>query len=224
MENKYDSKSKDFEDLKEALNKLQIIQRVSATSEIEQEEQLLLESAKKEEHFVANLIELGKELKQVKNELQNAKEDRDKCFQENTRLLEKKELNERERKKFLEELKESKQRESRLHSEINELEDENISLQKQVSMLKSSQVDFETFKLEIQRLQSDIEILQTQIEECTKLKSIAEKQTKEALEALQLEREQKYAIKKELDKKINSETYLNINNFVGFTGLKFDCK
>nr|XP_027198647.1 protein bicaudal D-like [Dermatophagoides pteronyssinus] len=222
LESKYDSKNEDFEDLKEALNKLQTIQRVSATSEIEQEEQLLMESAKKEEHFISTVIELGKELKQAKNELQNVKDDRDKCYQENLKLLERKEMNEKERKKIIDELKESKQRESRLHLEINELEEENISLQKQVSLLKSSQVDFETFKLEIQRLQGEIDILQTQIEECTKLKSIAEKQTKEALEALQLEREQKYAIKKELDKKLNSESYLNINNFVGFTGLKFD--
>ncbi|KAH7641291.1 bicaudal d-like protein [Dermatophagoides farinae] len=222
LESRYDSKNKDFEDLKEALNKLQTIQRVSATSEIEQEEQLLLESAKKEEHFIRTVIELGKELKYAKNELQNVKDDRDKFGQENIKLMERKEINERERKKILDELKESKQRESRLHLELNELEEENISLQKQVSSLKSSQIDFETFKLEIQRLQSEIDILQTQIEECTKLKSIAEKQTKEALEALQLEREQKYAIKKELDKKLNSESYLNINNFVGFTGLKFD--
>lgn len=194
LESRYDSKNKDFEDLKEvrfiqsndrrfhfifcsqALNKLQTIQRVSATSEIEQEEQLLLESAKKEEHFIRTVIELGKELKYAKNELQNVKDDRDKFGQENIKLMERKEINERERKKILDELKESKQRESRLHLELNELEEENISLQKQVSSLKSSQIDFETFKLEIQRLQSEIDILQTQIEECTKLKSIAEKQ------------------------------------------------
>ena len=122
------------------------------------------------------MIELGKELKYAKNELQNVKDDRDKFGQENIKLMERKEINERERKKILDELKESKQRESRLHLELNELEEENISLQKQVSSLKSSQIDFETFKLEIQRLQSEIDILQTQIEECTKLKSIAEKQ------------------------------------------------
>lgn len=158
------------------MNKLQTIQRVSATSEIEQEEQLLMENAKKEEHFISTVIELGKELKQCKNELQNVKDDRDKCFQENIKLLERKEMNEKERKKIIDELKECKQRESRLHLDINELEEENISLQKQVSLLKSSQIDFETFKLEIQRLQGEIDILQTQIEECSKLKSIAEKQ------------------------------------------------
>lgn len=135
-----------------------------------------MESAKKEEHFIRTVIELGKELKYAKNELQNVKDDRDKFGQENIKLMERKEINERERKKILDELKESKQRESRLHLELNELEEENISLQKQVSSLKSSQIDFETFKLEIQRLQSEIDILQTQIEECTKLKSIAEKQ------------------------------------------------
>ncbi|UXI20396.1 UBX domain-containing protein 7 [Sarcoptes scabiei] len=222
LEIKFDSKSKDFEDLKEALERLQTIQRVSTTSEIEQEEQLLLENAKKEEKFISTVIDLSKELKLIKSELQNVKDDREKCFQENAKLMDQKEITEKERRTIIDELRESKQRESRLHSDINELEEENISLQKQVSILKSSQVDFESFKLEIQRLQGEIEILQTQIEECTKLKCIAEKQTQEALETLQLEREQKYAIKKELDKKMSSETYLNINNFVGFSGLKLD--
>lgn len=112
----------------------------------------------------------------MKNELSNVKDDRDKYHQENQKLLEKKEFNEKERKKIIIELKELKQRESRMHLEINELEEENISLQKQVSSLKSSQVDFETFKLEITRLQGEIEILQTQIEESIKLKGIADKQ------------------------------------------------
>ena len=50
---------------KQALNKLQTIQRVSTTSGIEQEEQLLQESAKKEENFSVTLGEFERELKQV---------------------------------------------------------------------------------------------------------------------------------------------------------------
>jgi len=46
----------------------------------------------------------------------------------------------------------------------------------------------------------------------------------EALEALQSEREQKYAVKKELDKRINSESILNLSSFAGFAGLKFGSK
>ena len=183
----------------------------------------------------------------MKNELKVIKDDRDKYNHENTRLQEKKEIYEKERKKLISELKDFKLRESRLLTENNELDEENISLQKQVSLLKSSQVDIETYKVEIASLQGIIETMQNQIDENKNLKQIAEKQvigfifdtikiwcsiycsfflttlqTQDALEALQSEREQKYAIKKELDKKISSETYLNINSFVGFSGLKFE--
>lgn len=179
--------------------------------------------------------------------MQVIKDDRDKYYHENTKLLEKKEISEKERKKLISELKDFKLRESRLLTENNELDEENISLQKQVSLLKSSQVDIETYKVEIASLQGIIETMQNQIDENKNLKQIAEKQvirfifdksillhflfyfstilqTQDALEALQSEREQKYAIKKELDKKISSETYLNINSFVGFSGLKFESK
>jgi hypothetical protein len=43
----------------------------------------------------------------------------------------------------------------------------------------------------------------------------------EALEALQSEREQKYAVKKELDRRINSDSIHNLSTFAGFAGLKF---
>lgn len=115
---------------------------------------------------------------QARNELKNVQDDRDKYHQENGKLSEKKEINEKERKKLISELKDFKLRESRLLSENNELDEENISLQKQVSILKSSQVDIETYKVEIQSLQGLIETLQNQIEENKILKSIAEKQVK----------------------------------------------
>ena len=46
----------------------------------------------------------------------------------------------------------------------------------------------------------------------------------EALEALQSEREQKYAVKKELDKRMNSDSLINLSNFAGFAGLKLQSK
>lgn len=104
------------------------------------------------------------------------KDDRDKYNHENTKLLEKKEISEKERKKLISELKDFKLRESRLLTENNELDEENISLQKQVSMLKSSQVDIETYKVEIASLQGIIETMQNQIDENKNLKQIAEKQ------------------------------------------------
>lgn len=113
---------------------------------------------------------------------------------------------------FQSELKEYKYRETRMLTDYSELEEENISLQKQVSNLRSSQVEFEGAKHEIRRLAEEIDLLNSQVEELANLKKIAEKQMEEALEALQGEREAKYALKKELDAHINRESMYSISN------------
>lgn len=119
---------------------------------------------------------------------------------------------ESERKTLRTELRECRFRESRLLLDYSELEDENISLQKQVSGLRSSQVEFEGAKHEIRRLTEEVGLLNVQVEELTSLKKIAEKQMEEALESLQAEREAKYALKKELDQRINSESIYNLSS------------
>jgi len=117
-----------------------------------------------------------------------------------------------ERKTLKSELKELKFRETRLLSDYSELEEENIGLQKQVSVLRSSQVEFEGDKHELRRLQEEVELLNQQNTELTHLRKLAEKQMEEALDALQSEREAKYAIKKDLDAKMNSESIFNLSN------------
>ena len=57
-----------------------------------------------------------------------------------------------------------------------------------------------------------MELLNSQVEELTNLKAIAERQMGEALEALQAEREAKYALKKELDNKTNNESMYNLSS------------
>lgn len=221
LEANYETTKKDLDDLRDALNKSQTIQKVSASSGIEQEERLLQESANKEASFATTLYELERELKQVRHELECVQAEKERYLQENTELSKQTEVMEWERKNLRSELKELKFRESRLLTDNNELEEENISLQKQVSSLKSSQIDLETSKHEVRRLTEELEALQAQLEEFEHLKRIAERQMEEALEALQSEREQKYAVKKELDKRINSESILNLSSFAGFAGLKF---
>lgn len=51
------------------MDKYQAIQKVSATSGLEQEEQLLQESAHKEANYASAIADLEKELKQVKTVL-----------------------------------------------------------------------------------------------------------------------------------------------------------
>lgn len=179
---------------------------------IEQEDALLNESAAMETSLNMQILELESETKQLRHELERVTNERDRMLQENTEIGRDKSGSEAERVKLKAELKEMKFRETRMLQECSELEEENISLQKQVSSLKCSQVEFEGAKHEIRRLTEEIEVLHSQVQELANLKKIAETQMEEALQALQSEREAKYALKKELDSHINRESMYNISN------------
>ncbi|XP_076327991.1 protein bicaudal D-like [Tachypleus tridentatus] len=212
LETLLDASKHELDSLKETFCKFQSSQKASVTSEIEQEESLLKETAHKEASFVSTLLELEREMKQVKQELAHVKAESDHIHQENQTLSKQIDTSEWEKKSLKSELKEFEIREGRLLSDNNELEEENISLQKQVSQLRSSQVEFEGTKYEVKQLQEEVKTVRSQAEELMLLKQIAEKQLEEAIEALQSEREQKYALKKELNNRVNSESIFNLNN------------
>ncbi|GLH13770.1 Uncharacterized protein GBIM_18271 [Gryllus bimaculatus] len=212
LEALYENSKHDLEITQEALAKFQTSHKVTTKTGIEQEESLLSESAARETSLNSQILDLENETKQLRQELERVINERDRVMQENYDLDKFKEEGELERKKMRGELKELKFRETRLITDYSELEEENISLQKQVSVLRSSQVEFEGAKHEIRRLQEDLDLLNQQVDELTKLKKIAEKQMEEALESLQAEREAKYALKKELDQRINNESMYNLSN------------
>ncbi|XP_022254039.1 protein bicaudal D-like [Limulus polyphemus] len=139
LEALFDATKHELDCLKEALAKSQTSQKVSATTGIEQEENLLKETAHKEASFTSTLQELEREIKQVKQELARVEAERDRIHQDYLDLSKQIEVSEWEKKNLKLELKEIKLREGRLLIDNNELEDENISLQKQVSLLRSSQ-------------------------------------------------------------------------------------
>lgn len=151
-------------------------------------------------------------IQQLRHELDRLQAERDHALQERDDVGKDHQQAEAERKTQRSELRECRFRETRLLQDYSELEDENISLQKQVSLLRSSQVEFEGAKHEIRRLTEEVELLNSQVEELSNLKKIAEKQMEEALESLLAEREAKYALKKELDQRMNSESIYNLSN------------
>ncbi|XP_020299242.1 protein bicaudal D isoform X2 [Pseudomyrmex gracilis] len=208
----YENTKHELEITQEALAKFQTTTKITAKSGIEQEESLLNESAARETSLQTQIIELENETKQLRHELERVEAERDHALQEREEILKDHQQAETERKSLRTELRECRFRETRLLQDYSELEDENISLQKQVSGLRSSQVEFEGAKHEIRRLTEEVELLNSQVEELTNLKKIAEKQMEEALESLQAEREAKYALKKELDQRINSESIYNLSN------------
>ncbi|KAL7045374.1 hypothetical protein ACKWTF_002218 [Chironomus riparius] len=212
LENLYENTKHELEITQEALTRFQSSQKVTTKTGIEQEDALLNESAAMETSLNMQILELENETKQLRHELERVTNERDRMLQENTEIGRDKTGSEAERMKLKAELKEMKFRETRMLQECSELEEENIVLQKQVSSLKCSQVEFEGAKHEIRRLSEEIEVLQSQVQELANLKKIAETQMEEALQALQTEREAKYALKKELDSHINRESMYNISN------------
>ncbi|XP_076621006.1 microtubule-associated protein Bicaudal D isoform X1 [Colletes latitarsis] len=212
LEALYENTKHELEITQEALAKFQTTTKLTTKSGIEQEESLLHESAARETSLQTQIIELENETKQLRHELERVQAERDHALQEREEVGKDHQQAETERKSLHTMLRECRFREARLLQDYSELEDENISLQKQVSGLRSSQVEFEGAKHEIRRLTEEVELLNSQVEELANLKHIAEKQMEEALESLQAEREAKYALKKELDQRINSESIYNLSN------------
>ncbi|XP_017881626.1 protein bicaudal D isoform X2 [Ceratina calcarata] len=212
LEALYENTKHELEITQEALAKFQTTTKLTTKSGIEQEETLLSESAARETSLQTQITDLETETKQLRHELERVQAERDHALQEREEVGKDHQQAETERRSLRTMLKECRFREARLMQDYSELEDENISLQKQVSSLRSSQVEFEGAKHEIRRLTENVELLNSHVEELMNLKRIAEKQMEEALDSLQAEREAKYALKKELDQRINSESIYNLSN------------
>lgn len=212
LENLYENTRQDLLVTQEALAKFQSSQQVSTRTGIEHEETLLSESAARETSLNSQIIEIELDLKAAKAEVERLKTEKGGALAELAGSKQQNSLLELELKAARGEVKEYRFRETRLLTDYSELEEENVALQKQVSSLRSTTVEFEGAKHEIRHLQEEVDLLNSQVEELTNLKKIAEKQLEEALESLQAEREQRYALKKELDAKNNSESMFQLGN------------
>ncbi|XP_028163282.1 protein bicaudal D [Ostrinia furnacalis] len=212
LESIYENTRHELKITQEALMKLDTTQKVTTRSGIEQENALLNESAAMESSLTLQILELEGETKQLRHELERVVSERDRLLAESSELGVDKATREAERAALRAELREARQREQRLLVDIGDLEDENISLQKQVSALRSSQVEFEGLKHEVRQLREEAENARAAADETAALRRIAERQLAEALEALQAEREAKFAAKKELDAHLSREAAYNITN------------
>ncbi|VDP07082.1 unnamed protein product [Soboliphyme baturini] len=205
LEGLYDSTKQELECVKEALCQFQLQHKQVAKHGVQHEESLLAETATRESFFHQQITTLEQELRQTKQELSRTKAELEKLQTVNSDATNMANEVENHNRSLKEEIRELKHREQRLANDYSELEEENISLLKQVSALKSGQLDLDSMKYEVERLMAEMEVLQFQMEESEKLKQIAEKQIEEALTSLHQEREQRLAMKKELDQLKNSE-------------------
>jgi len=212
LETYFENTRHELEVTQEALAKFQTSQQVVSRTGIEHEETLLHESAARETSLNTQIIEGEMEHKHARAEIDRLVNEK---IRAETELIEYQKVCavlELDLKAIKTEVKEYRFRETRLLTDYSELEEENVALQKQVSSLRSTTVEFEGTKHEIRHLQEEVEVLNSQVEELGNLKKIAEKQLEEALESLQAEREQRYALKKELDNKNNSESMYQLGN------------
>jgi len=211
LENIYDTAKHDLECAKENLKQVQQTHKKANQVGIHAEESLLAESATREAQLLETITELEAELKHSRNEVERHCSESERTAIVNQEFFQKIEQLETERKQMKKELKELKFRESRNLADYSELEEENISLQKAVLQLKQNQVDFEAMKYENKRYKEETEELNVELDELAKLKNIVEKNLEEALNSLQQEREQKHALKKELDQRLTNESMYNLH-------------
>ncbi|CAI2352233.1 unnamed protein product [Caenorhabditis sp. 36 PRJEB53466] len=183
-------------------------------SELENEESLLEESSAKEEEYLQRIAKLEEDLKKKEKELSEKKEELERIEKSHTAEMNSKAAFEDERRKLRAELKDTKEREQRLLAENGELEEENIGLQKTVANLRGSQVEYEALKIDMNRLEETIELLKMAAEESEVLRVIADKQLEEALLTAQQERDQRLAMKRELEQTRNAEHISSLNDML----------
>uniref|UniRef100_A0A8C9U3Q9 BICD cargo adaptor 2 n=1 Tax=Scleropages formosus TaxID=113540 RepID=A0A8C9U3Q9_SCLFO len=204
LEAESDSVRQELEHLRQALGHAHSSHRKVAADGESREESLLQESASRQAFYEQRQLDLQAEVRQLRSALASAQAENERLAAVALDVTESNAAGELQRCRLRDDLKEYKVRESRLLQDCAELEEENICLQKQVSSLKQSQVEFEGLKHEARRLEEELQFLNSQLEGAVRLKEIAERQLGEALETIKSEREQKGALRKELNQHLGA--------------------
>ncbi|KAJ1366175.1 Protein bicaudal D [Parelaphostrongylus tenuis] len=205
LQTQFDAAKVEVDQANQMLAEFRSQHKAAHRSELENERTLLEESSAKENLLTERIVVLETNLRNAEQELERCRSELERLKIENSSAADAGARLEEERKRLKAELKETKEREQRLMGEYTELEEENITLQKTVANLRGAQVEFESLKIDCTRYADEIYMLNAAMEESQLLKNIAEKQVEEALLAAQQEREQRLAMKKELDAVRNAE-------------------
>uniref|UniRef100_A0A1I7WMZ4 M protein repeat protein n=1 Tax=Heterorhabditis bacteriophora TaxID=37862 RepID=A0A1I7WMZ4_HETBA len=214
LQDQYESAKQEVEQAKQTLAEFRSQHKAVTRSELENEQTLLEESSAKERLLTERIGILEANLRTAEQELERSRSELERLHAEHSSASDTGAALEEERRRLKAELKEIKDREQRMQTDYYELEEENIALQKtacsiclirNVANLRGAQVEFESLKIDCSRYAEEIYMLNTVVEESQLLKSIAEKQVEEALLMAQQEREQRLAMKKELEAAKNAE-------------------
>ncbi|KAG5447187.1 Protein bicaudal D 2 [Clonorchis sinensis] len=198
---------------KQKLEEQSMIQRRLSKAGFEEEQDLLSKYTNREEQLVNRVKDLEVEIKDLKAKLERQMADNDGLHQKYSDQLTKFEDLQTLYQRLKSEMKEAKSKETRLLNEFDDLEAENLDLQKTILSLKTSQVEFESLRHEFKRMQEENDMIHNQLEEITRLKRMTEKSLEEALESLQIERDQRHNLRKELDSRLTSESMYHFGSF-----------
>ncbi|KRZ89472.1 Protein bicaudal D -like protein 1 [Trichinella sp. T8] len=207
LESSYEVTKQELDIVKEALSHFQLKHREVEKHGVQHEESLLQETANRESELLSKITALEQDLRQADQEISRTKSEWQQLQEMNDILKSEKENFEICARNLRKEMDELKHREQRLICDYSELEEENLNLQKQLDSTKRVQIDFDSMKFELEKLYEEMQVLRFQSDEASELKEIAERQVEEALRSLQQEREQRLALKKEVDQLKNAELF-----------------
>ncbi|CAI4228486.1 unnamed protein product [Auanema sp. JU1783] len=205
LEEQYEAAKDEVEQANQLLVEFRTQHKVATKTELENEQSLLEESSRKEQELLNHISKLESDLRNTEQELNRSKSELERLQTEHASASESGHQLDEERRKLRAELKEVKEREQRIMADFTELEEENINLQSTVANLRGAQTEFEALKLTCSRYLDEIYMLNSAVQESETLKNIADKQVEEALLTAQQEREQRLAMKRELEAAKNAE-------------------
>lgn len=140
------------------MSKEKKIKKEESAKGLYHEENLIIESANREDILVSRINSLEAELSKLKQELERLRVENGNYSTMNIELTQQheslKDLNSRQKQ----EIKELKARETRLLTDMTELEDENVQLQQQLAKLRQNLIEFDSIRHENIALQETVSI------------------------------------------------------------------
>lgn len=189
------------------------MRKLEDAKDLNLEQNLLIESADREEKLAKRVTSIEIELNKSKQELERVNNENEKL------ILSHQELNgQYEQLKDLlmkknNEIKTLKETETYLLDVNTELDGENVQLQQNIVKLKEDLVELDTVRHENKALEEKLETLESQIVELTTLKRIVEKQLEESLNSFREEREHKYQKKRESHERREKQSLQELQRF-----------
>lgn len=195
------------------------IKKLEEDKEDNLEQNMLIESAEREERLSKQVTSLEIEISKTKQELKQTYTENDKLAQAHQELTQECEQLKDVLTKQKSEIKMLKERENRLLVDNTELDGENVQLQEQIAKLKEQLVELDTIRHQNKALEEQVETLDSQIYELTTLKRIVERQLEEQLNSIREEREYNYQKKREVDQKRQQMSLNELKHMVTDLGI-----